>query len=164
MYSDYNVVEPVGGGSLFGGASVVAVVLAVFLVLIVAAILVLLIIANCKLFKKAGEEWWKALVPLYNSWIETKIVGLAWWWFLIFVGLTALATETDNTNYVLYMGVILTSFNYNFNLAKKFGKTNGFALLNTLLPVVGLPILAFGNAKYDKDVKVDENGIFSLKE
>lgn len=163
MYNDYGLTEPSAVEGLFTGASVVATIFIVLLILIGLAVVVLMIIANCKLFKKAGEAWWKALVPLYNSWVETKITGLAWWWFLIFVVVTVLATERKDPNFLLYMGVILTSFNYNFNLAKKFGKTNGFALLTTLLPFIGLPMLAFGSATYNKDAIVDENGIFSIK-
>ena len=33
-------------------------------------------------------------------------------------------------------------------MAKKFGKSNGFAVLVALLPIIGLPILAFGSAQY----------------
>ena len=164
--NDYGLISPnpADTSSLAGGMSAIAVVLVIILALIVIALVALIVVSNCKLFKKAGEAWWKALIPLYNSWVETKITGLAWWWFPIFVVLTALmARDTSSSNYVLYMALLLTSFNYNFNLAKKFGKTNGFAVLNTILPIVGLPILAFGSAKYDKDVKVDENGIFSIK-
>ena len=116
------------------------------------------------MFKKAGEDWWKALVPLYNSWIETKICGLKWYWFLIYAVLLAIISRGENEpNYIAAWGLLLTSFNYNFNLAKKFGKSNGFAVFNTILPFIGLPILAFGSAQYDKSVKVDDNGIFSTK-
>ena len=155
--------EPEVANGWLSTASVAVIILVVVLGLIALAALVLIIIANCKLFKKAGEAWWKALIPLYNSWVETKITGLGWWWFLIFAIITAVFSYTEDGNFVVYMALLLTSFNYNYNLAKKFGKTNGFAVLNTLLPIVGLPILAFGSAKYDKDVKVDENGIFSIK-
>ena len=48
-------------------------------------------------------------------------------------------------------------------LAKKFGKSNGFAFLCTILPIIGIPILGFGSAKYNKDAKVDKNGIFSVE-
>ena len=68
-------------GALAGAALALVIVGA----LIVLALVVLIIVANCKMFKKAGEDWWKALVPLYNSWVEARIGGLAWWWFLIFV-------------------------------------------------------------------------------
>lgn len=164
MYNDYGLSSTSGWEGLTAGATAAAIVGIIIAAIIVIAIIVLMIIALCKIFTKAGEKWWKAIVPIYSSWIQTKIVGLAWWWFLIFVVLTALVSrEGQDANYVLTWCVLLVSFNYNFNLAKKFGKSNGFAVLNTILPVIGLPILAFGSAKYDKDAKVDENGIFSLK-
>ena len=148
---------------MLGGLGVAAIILVLLLVVVVLVLLAIIVVSNCKIFKKAGEEWWKALVPLYNSWIETKICGLKWYWFLIYAVLLALFGNGDKANVVVTWGLLLTSFNYNFNLAKKFGKSNGFAVLNTLLPFVGLPILAFGNAEYDNSVKVDDNGIFSIK-
>ena len=61
------------------------------------------------------------------------------------------------------MALVLVSFNYSYNMAKKFGKSNGFALLMTILPVIGLPMLAFGNSTYNKEIPVDKNGIFSIE-
>lgn len=157
-----NTTPTTGSEGFLVGASVVVVILMLLIALILIVFGVLLIVSNCKIFKKAGEDWWKGLIPLYNSWVETKITGLGWWWYLIFVGLTALIQQNDN-NVVLYFALFLTSFNYSFNLAKKFGKSNGFAVLCTFLPFIGLPILAFGSAKYEKSAKVDVNGIFSIK-
>jgi len=48
-------------------------------------------------------------------------------------------------------------------LCKKFGKSGGFAFLCTILPIIGIPMLAFGSAKYNKDEKVDQNGVFSIE-
>jgi len=163
MYDNYGLTSQPEVG-LLAGATTAVIVLAILLGLILIAVGVFMIITNCKLFKKAGEPWWKAIVPLYNSWVETKIVGLAWWWFPIFAVLTALIARTNDYNFVVYIALLLTSFNYNFNLAKKFGKSNGFAVLTTLLPIIGLPMLAFGSATYNKDAEVDKNGIFSIKD
>jgi hypothetical protein len=149
--------------SFLTGASAAIIVLAIFALLICLAIAALIIVSNCKIFAKAGQKWWKALIPLYNSWVETKICGLAWWWFPIFVVITALFSEPRMSNYVVSMGLVLVSFNYCYNMAIKFGKSKGFAVLLAILPVIGLPMLAFGSAKYDKDAKVDQNGIFSVK-
>ena len=163
MYnSDYGMTEPSFFENMFDGAGIAIVVAAIIFVLIILALAVFMIVANCKMFSKAGEKWWKGLIPLYSSWVETKITGLAWWWFPIFCGLTAIVYILPN-NYVLYWALLLTSFNYNFNLAKKFGKSNGFAVLTTILPIIGLPILAFGSAQYNAEAEVDENGIFSVK-
>ena len=163
MYNDYGLSSTSGWEGLTAGATAAAVIAIIIGVIIGLAIAIFMIIATCKLFTKAGEKWWKAIIPVYSSWIQTKIVGLAWWWFPIFLGLTAFMGKGEDVNFVISWALIITSFNYNYNLAKKFGKSNGFAVLNTILPIIGLPILAFGSAKYNKDAKVDENGIFSLK-
>ena len=165
MYNNTYVESgPEGLESILNGAGVVAIIFILLIALIALAAVILVLISNCKIFKKAGETWWKGLIPLYNSWIETKITGLAWWWFLIYTaGVTIMSFESKTVSPVISMAIVLISFNYNYNLAKKFGKSNGFAVFNTILPFIGLPILAFGSAKYDKDAKVDENGIFSIK-
>ena len=145
----------------WSGLSTALLVLVIFAIIIGLAVAILMIVANCKIFAKAGEKWWKALIPMYNSWVETRIAGLAWWWYLIFVGLTA-ALVGPKANYVLSIMLALTSFNYCFNMAKRFGKSTGFAVLMAFLPVIGFPILAFGSAKFDASAKVDKNGIFAI--
>lgn len=148
--------------ALFGGMAIGAIILFGFIALIALAVAIFMLIAECKIYTKAGEKWWKVFVPLYNSWIQTKITGLAWWWFPIFVGISALM-DVKVLAPIAGICVILISFNYNYNLAKKFGKSNGFAVLTTFLPFVGLPILGFGSAKYDKNAAVDKNGIFAVE-
>ena len=138
------------------------VVFTVFVGLIAIAIAVFLIIADCKMFKKAGESWWKALIPFYSTWVEAKIAGLAWWWCPIMVGVASLATF-KNLSTVAGIITLIISFNFYYNISKKFGKSNGFAVLCTFLPVIGIPILAFGSAKYNADAKTDKNGIFAVE-
>jgi len=149
--------------AIFGGMAIGAIIFFGFIALIALAVAIIMIIAECKVYTKAGEKWWKVFIPLYNSWIQTKITGLAWWWFPIFVGVSALM-DVKLFAPIAGMGVILISFNYNYNLAKKFGKSNGFAVLCTLLPFIGLPILGFGSAKYDAKADTDKNGIFAVKD
>src|SRR6185312_11404554 len=38
-----------------------------------------------KIFEKAGEKGWKALIPVYNYYIWLKIVKRPWWWIFIFL-------------------------------------------------------------------------------
>ena len=163
MYNGYDLNTATGTNNMLGTFHT-GIAIAVILVGLLALVaIVLILVSNCLIFKKAGEKSWKGLIPLYNSWIETKIAGLGWYWFLIFAGLTALIGSGRNVNYVISVGLLLTTFNYNYNISKKFGKSNGFAFLCTILPIIGLPILAFGSAKYNKDAKVDKNGIFSVE-
>ncbi len=164
MYSDYGFTEPSVSNveSTIGAITGAAIAIVILLIVIGIAIAVLMIVANCKMFSKAGEKWWKALIPGYNTWIETKIAGLAWWWFPIFFGLTALTAAPKYAPVVGTM-LFLVGFNYNRNVALKFGKGNGFAVLLTLLPVIGYPMLAFGSAQYNKDAATDKNGIFAIE-
>lgn len=148
--------------ALFGGMAVGVLIFFGFIALIVLAIAIFMIIAECKIYAKAGEKWWKVFIPLYNSWVQTKITGLAWWWFPIFIG-ASLLMDVKLFAPIAGIAVILISFNYNYNLAKKFGKSNGFAVLTTFLPFIGLPILGFGSAKYDAKADVDKNGIFAVE-
>ena len=146
--------------SQFTGA---AIVLIVILGIIALALAIFLIVAKCKLYTKAGEKWWAAIIPVWTNWVETRITGLKWYWFLIVCGCGLLAVFVpEKANYIPGWGALLISFNYNYNLAKKFGKSNGFAFLNTILPIIGIPILAFGSAKYNKDAEVKGNGIFEV--
>ena len=169
MYNNYGLTqapvvnEPTGFEQLFNSSEPVLVVFGLFLVLAAIAFAILVIVAQCKIFKKAGEAQWKALIPVYSTWVNTKIAGLAWWWFLIIIALTTVVGTWTNVNWVFTWGVCLVSFNYSYNLAKKFGKTNGFAFLMTILPIIGIPILGFGSDKYDKGAKVDKNGIFKVE-
>lgn len=157
-----NASTTAGLDAMFGGMAIGAMLLVGFLVLIALAVAIVLIIAQCKIFVKAGEKWWKAIVPVYNSWVQTKITGLAWWWFPIYICVSSLM-EIKELSLVACMMVVLISFNYNYNLAKKFGKSNGFAVLSTFLPFIGLPILGFGSAKYDAKANTDKNGVFAIE-
>lgn len=35
-------------------------------------------------FSKAGEEGWKAFIPIYNLVVLLKIVDKPWWWVLLY--------------------------------------------------------------------------------
>lgn len=97
------------------------------------AIVILLIASLWKIFAKAGQPGWASLIPIYNAYILTKIVGRPGWWVLLLL--------IPFVNFIA--GIILT-----VDLVKSFGKGIGFALGLILLSVIFLPLLAFGDAKY----------------
>ena len=47
--------------------------------------LVVAIVAYWKIFTKAGEAGWKSLIPIYNSVVLFKIVGLNPWLLLLYL-------------------------------------------------------------------------------
>jgi signal peptidase I len=54
----------------------------VFLLIIASPFLILCVAGTWKLFQKAGEKGWKALVPFYSSYVMLKISGRPGWWLI----------------------------------------------------------------------------------
>jgi hypothetical protein len=86
-----------------------------------------------KIFVKAGEPGWAALVPVYNCMILSKICGRG-----EMFGLLPLIPCVGIVVAVMLM----------LDLARVFGKDTTFAIGLILLGAVFLPILAFGSAQY----------------
>ena len=114
----------------------------VFGVIIVLAVIVAIItvVAMWKLFTKAGKPGWAAIVPIYNFLVLLDIVGRPWWWILLLL-----------LSFIPFVGgivsLVVTIIVYN-DLAKSFGKTTGYTVLLVVLPFIGFPMLAFGDATY----------------
>ncbi|MFT3861839.1 DUF5684 domain-containing protein [Micropruina sp.] len=99
-----------------------------------AIVLVASIVALWRVFAKAGQPGWAALVPLYNMYLSFKIAGLNPWLFLLmFVPLVNLV-----------MAVV-----WGIRFGAAFGKGGlwSFFLL-VLFSTIGLLILGFGSAGY----------------
>ncbi|MBS1634641.1 MAG: signal peptidase I [Bacteroidetes bacterium] len=97
-----------------------------------------------KLFEKAGLPAWKALIPVYNFCVTSKLIDKPWWWGLIMI--------VPGVNLIMY-GV------YGFNLARAFGKrTTNDLLFASLLPYIFFVKIGFDkNAKFIgvKDIKTE---------
>ncbi len=101
--------------------------------LISLAVLVLMVMSLWKVFTKAGQPGWAAIVPIYNIVVLLKIVGKPLWWIIGFL--------IPIVNFIV--GILIA-----VALAKAFGKGVGFAIGLLLLGFVFIPILAFSDAKY----------------
>lgn len=97
------------------------------------AILAFYFYTGWKIFEKAGQPGWAAIIPIYNAIVLLKIVGKPVWWLFLFL-----------IPFVNYVFIIWT---YNM-LSKSFGKSEGFTVGLVLLSFIFGPILAFGDAKY----------------
>lgn len=83
--------------------------------------LALQIIGLWKIFEKANEQGWKAVIPFYNLWVWIRITGKPWWWFvLLFVPVI---------NVLVYLSMLV-------EVAKVFGK---FDFWNQALSVLFAP-------------------------
>ncbi len=96
-------------------------------------IFILIVAAWWQIFVKAGEEGWKAIIPIYNIIVLLKIVGREWWWILLLL--------------IPFVGFIVWII-VSLDLAKSFGRGTGFAIgLILLAPIFSL-ILGFGSDTY----------------
>jgi ABC-type sulfate transport system permease subunit len=97
------------------------------------AVIVLLIAAMWKVFSKAGQPGWAAIIPIFNVYIMCKVAGRPGWWLLLML---------------IPLVNIIVAIVLSIDIAKRFGKGVGFAIGMILLPFIFWPILGFGSAQY----------------
>lgn len=136
----------------------------IVILIILIPILIFEIIATWKFYQKCGRKGWESIIPFYNSWVLTEIAGLNWWWFLLLIAppiMKTMFSDTGYANLLLSIVHLFACFICYYNIAKKFHKDTGFAVLMTLFPGIVIPIMAFSkNYVYDANVEVSKNGIF----
>lgn len=86
-----------------------------------------------RVFEKAGQPGWAAIIPIYNFYIMIKIANKPGWWLILML--------IPLVNLVIS---ILVSIAF----ANSFGKGVGFGLGLAFLGFIFFPILAFGDAQY----------------
>ena len=74
---------------------------------------ILIIAAWWKIFSKAGQPGWAAIIPIYNWIVWCKIVGRPWWWILLLL--------IPFVNLIILIILMI-------DLAKRFGKGVGFGI------------------------------------
>jgi hypothetical protein len=97
------------------------------------AVLLLVVIGLWKVFVKAGKPGWASIVPIYNVIVLLEIAGKPLWWFILML--------IPFVNFVVIIIVLVA-------VARNFGKGVGFALGMVFLPFIFIPMLGFGDAKY----------------
>ncbi len=102
--------------------------------MIVPLLIGLVMIASLwKVFAKAGEPGFAAIVPIWNLLTLLKIAGKPGWWIILFFIPVA--------NFIV--GILVA-----IEIAKKFGQSTGFGLGLAFIPVIFYPMLAFGSSTY----------------
>jgi hypothetical protein len=102
--------------------------------LIYAVVIVITIAGMWKVFEKAGEPGWAAIIPIYNLIVLLKIAGRPVWWIILFI------IPLVNFIVAILVGI---------DVAKRFGKGAGFGIGLALLPFIFYPVLGFGDARYN---------------
>ena len=125
------------------------------IVIIAIAIYVLEVIALWKIFVKAGEEGWKAIIPFYNIYILFKI---SWdvkffWFYLGAQVVNIIFTGNDNEflsglSALCWLGAYVLLVIMFFFLSKSFGQGVGFTIGLALLQTIFVMILGFGSYQY----------------
>jgi len=131
---DYNVTT---SGSTYMGLAFGTILLLGLIVWVIS------VIALWKVFEKAGQKGWKALIPFYNYWVLCEIAGRPGWWSLsVFVSI------------IPFVGWIVPAIVYivvALDIGKAFAKSTLFSVVGLIIfSFVGLLILGYGDDKYHK--------------
>jgi hypothetical protein len=98
------------------------------------AVIVFIIASLWKVYEKADQPGWAAIVPIYNIIVLLQIVGRPLWWIVLLL--------------IPIVNIIIAII-VNIDLAKSFGKEAGFGIGLALLGIIFYPILGFGDAEYE---------------
>jgi hypothetical protein len=98
------------------------------------AVLAVVVAGMWKVFEKAGQPGWAAIIPIYNVYVLTQIAGRDIVWFIL-----ALIPIVN------FVAAIVISI----DVARKFGQGTGFGIGLALFPFIFYPILGFGDARYN---------------
>jgi len=107
--------------------------------LIVVVFIVLSIAGLWKIFEKAGEKGWMAIVPVYNCYLWLKILKKPWWWIFIFL--------------IPGVGFMMTMVMSGLTSAAFQKKKAVDMLLAGLLFFIYLPYFGFGKQAFQLPVK-----------
>lgn len=126
-----------GGGGGGGGAGVLAGIAAYLAFVLV--LLLITFVGMWKVFEKAGQPGWAAIIPFYNFYVMTILIAKKemLWFILFLIG-----------SFICGPLAIVASFVVNLEIASKFGKGAGYGIGLTLLPFIFYPMLGFGSARY----------------
>ena len=105
----------------------------IVIVLIALALAVLVIASVWKVFVKAGQPGWGAIVPIYNLILMLTIAKRPLWWVILMI--------IPIVSIVIAIVVCI-------DIARNFGKGPGFGIGLALLGFIFFPVLAFGDAEY----------------
>ena len=150
-----DVVDPMFSslGAVLGAlAGILTVIAAISLILTI-----LQIVTTALIFRKAGQPWWKCLIPIYGQYIFFKIAwDPLWFWVTTGLGIISVMVPAmvGDATVVTIVCAVVTAFAiviaimFNVKLAKSFGRSGAFAVGLIFLGIIFQCILAFGGSQY----------------
>jgi Family of unknown function (DUF5684) len=97
------------------------------------AVMVFYLASMGKIYTKAGQPGWAAIIPIYNVVVLHQMVGKPVWWVVLYL--------VPIVNIVI--AIIVTHA-----LSLSFGKGVGFTLGLIFLGIIFYPVLAWSDAQY----------------
>lgn len=148
MYSSLS--SYLGGGlGAFMGILFVVLVIGLFLALI-------MLVSLWKIFTKAGQPGWAAIIPFYNKYILVKVARLPVYYFVALYLPFLLVVAKISVPYAISNAIgiaILCVYGFiMYNLCKQFSKGIVYTVGMTFLPFIFYPMLAFGDSVYQGEV------------
>lgn len=98
------------------------------------------IISMWRIYRKAGQPGWAAIVPIYNLIVWLKIINKPTWWIVLL--------------FIPVVNIVISIWMVNL-LAKRFDRNVGFTLGLIFLGMFFYPLLAYKNYKYIGDIEVN---------
>lgn len=100
-------------------------------------VIIFLLAVMWKIFAKAGQPGWAAIIPIYNMIVLLQIVNKPLWWFLLML--------------IPVVNLIIAFVIY-IRLGKAFGHSAAFGVGLVLLSIIFFPMLAFENSQYQPEL------------
>ena len=94
------------------------------IIVVYLAVMVLVIAAWWKIFTKAGQPGWAAIIPIYNLYVMTQIAGRPAWWLILCL--------IPCVNIIILIILFI-------DIAKSFGQGAGFGIGMVFLGVIFVP-------------------------
>ena len=129
----YNYGQVGAAAGTAAGVAGVIIVLYVFMYIIMIAACVVELIGMWKAFQKMGRKGYEALIPGHDTVVLLEKANMPIWYFFLML--------IPVCNIIFGIKVCL-------ELARKFGKSQGFGVLLFFFGFVCWPILGFGPAKF----------------
>ena len=106
-------------------------------------IYIILVAGMWKMFEKAGIDGWKAIIPIYNIYLETVYIAKKERWYVIL--------------YFIPIVNIFAIIKVHMEVAKNFRISSplAFSLRMTFLSFIFYPILGFGDYQFIDDDYAD---------
>ena len=128
-------------------------------------IIVIIVVSMWKIFTKARQPGWAAIIPIYNTYILVLVARLPIYYFIVLALPTLLAIARIQVpspgdsiiNLIYFVGYVCVVY----NVAKQFGKGIGYTLGMVFLPFIFYPMLAFGDSVYQGAESAEEDGMMS---